>query len=188
MKKIAVFASGEGTNAENICHYFKGSPRVKVALVCTNNRSSSVLDRVKKYSVPSFVFSKKQMNETVFLEDLLRSHSVSLIVLAGFLLKVPEKIVSLYDKRIINIHPSLLPKYGGKGMFGNNIHQLVIKNNEVESGITIHFVNNNYDEGNIICQKKCFLSKKETVISLSSKIHSLEKRFFPKIIEKIVLS
>lgn len=187
MKKIAVFASGSGTNAENVCQYFRGSNKVSVVLVCTNKKNAFVLERIKKYRVSSFVFSKEDMNGSNLLEDKLNDFKIDFIVLAGFLLKIPEKLVRLFNNKIINLHPSLLPKYGGKGMYGNNVHRLIIKNREKESGITIHFVNDNYDEGDIIFQKKCFLSKKETAHSLSSKIHFLEKKFFPKIIEKTIL-
>ena len=188
MKNIAIFASGKGTNAENICSYFKGSSLARVALLCSNKKDAPVISHLKKHSVPTLVFSKNDMNFSDLLEKKLEKNSIDLIVLAGFLLKIPEKIINLYDKKIINIHPSLLPKYGGKGMYGKYVHESVLKNNELESSVTIHFVNKNYDEGDIILQKKFSLSKNETIKSLSHKIHSLEMSCFPKVIEKILLS
>ena len=187
MENIAVFASGNGTNAENICDYFSTSKKVRVSLVCTNKKDALVLKKTKRYGVKQLVFSKEDMNDGNVVESALKEGGVTFIVLAGFLLKVPQKLTSLFDKKIINIHPSLLPKYGGKGMFGKNVHRLIIKNKEKESGITIHFVNNEYDQGNIIFQKKLFLSVEETIESLTNKIQVLEKRFFPEIIEKTVL-
>lgn len=188
MKNIAIFASGKGTNAKNICSYFKGSSVARVALLCSNKRDAPVISSLKKLSVPTMVFSKSDMYFSDLIEKTLKKKSIDIIVLAGFLLKVPEKIINLYDKKIVNIHPSLLPKYGGKGMYGESVHESVLKNNELESGVTIHFVNKNYDEGDIILQKKCDISKKETIKSLSDKIHSLEMSCFPKVIEKILLS
>jgi phosphoribosylglycinamide formyltransferase-1 len=187
IRKIAILSSGNGSNTENICNYFNGSTRLRVVLIASNNKNSFVLERAKKLKVPSFIFSKDEMNNYDFLEKKLFSLGVDFIVLSGFLLKVPEKIINLYSNKIINIHPSLLPKFGGEGMFGENVHRSVIESGEKESGITIHYVNNNYDEGNVILQKKCLVSKKETVKSLSEKIQKLEHEFFPKTIEKIVL-
>ena len=187
-KKIAIFASGNGTNTENICHYFKGSTRLDVVLVCTNNPDAFVLKRIKKYNVPSFVFSKLDMNNSDLLEKRLASDGVDFIVLAGFLLKIPKKIINVFNDKIINVHPSILPKYGGKGMYGDIVHRSVLENNEKESGITIHFVNENYDDGDIIFQKTCPVSSGETIDSLSKKIHKLEMGFFPEIIEKTILS
>ncbi len=187
MENIAVFASGNGTNAENICNYFSGSKKVRVSLICTNKKDALVLKKTKRFGVDQLVFSKKEMDEGGVLESVLKEKNIHFIVLAGFLLKVPRKIISLFNKKIINIHPSLLPKYGGKGMFGNNVHRLVIKNKEVESGITIHFVNDEYDQGGIIFQEKVVLSSEETPKSLAQKIHLLEKKFVPKTIEKTIL-
>ena len=187
MKKISVFSSGSGTNAENICDYFSSSTKISVALVCTNNENSFVLERVKKYNVPSFVFSKNDLVDTNLLEKKLIESEIDFLILAGFLLKIPKKLILLFENRIINIHPSLLPKYGGKGMYGKNVHQKVIENNEKKSGITIHYVNENYDEGGVIFQKSVELGIGENSETLSSKIQLLEHSFFPKIIEKTIL-
>lgn len=186
MKKIAIFASGNGANAENICNYFKGSKKISVVLLFTNNKKAGVLKRVDCFDLDCVVFSKKEMNCSSLIEGHLSKHSIDLIVLAGFLLKIPQKIVNLYEKKIINVHPSLLPKYGGKGMFGLNVHKSVLENKEVDSGVTFHYVNNEYDEGKIIHQEKCVVTKNETPYSLQQKIKCLELGFFPKIIEKVL--
>ena len=187
VKKIVIFASGEGTNTENICNYFSTSTRFEVVLIATNKKDSFVINRAQKLNIPSFVFSKNDLNNSVIVEKKLLELEVDFIVLAGFLLKIPKKIINLYSDKIVNIHPSLLPKFGGKGMFGENVHQSVIESGEKESGITIHYVNNNFDEGGVILQEKCSVSEDETVESLSEKIQKLEHEFFPKTIEKIIL-
>lgn len=186
MKRIAIFASGNGTNAQNICKYFKSSEDIEVVLLCTNNKNANVISRLEKYSVPSFIFSKKELNNEQLVIEKIKCFKVDYIILAGFLLKIPIFIIDLFENKIINIHPSLLPKYGGKGMYGENVHESVIKNKEKDSGITIHFVNNNYDEGGIIHQEKYLLSERETVESLSEKVRSLEKKCFPAIIERVI--
>ena len=186
MKKIAIFASGNGSNAENICNYFKESLDVKVVLLATNNSKAFVVKRLKNFNLRFLCFSKEEMNDPNVVQKKLSELSIDLIVLCGFLLKIPKSIVSLFPKRIINIHPSLLPKFGGKGMYGENVHKAVINSMEEFSGITVHYVNNNYDEGDIIFQKKLPLSKKETPQSLSKKIHVLEMSFFPSVIKKVL--
>ena len=186
MKRIAIFASGNGSNAENICKYFEDSKKVSVVLLFTNNKKAGVLKRVDSFNLDCVVFSKKEMNLSSLIEDSLSKHYIDLIVLAGFLLKVPQKIIDLYENKIINVHPSLLPKYGGKGMFGLNVHKSVLENNERDSGVTFHYVNEGYDEGKIIHQEKCVVTKNETPYSLQQKINRLEKMFFPIIIEKIL--
>lgn len=187
MKKIAIFASGNGSNAENICNYFNDSTSVEVALIATNKKDAFVIKRAESLRVSSFVFSKDSLNNSSIVEQKLLDFKIDFIVLAGFLLKIPEKIIDLYSDKIINIHPSLLPKFGGKGMYGNIIHGSVIENKERESGITIHYVTRDYDDGRIVLQEKCYVSKKETVQSLSEKIRKLEFSCFPKTIEKIIL-
>ena len=179
MKKIAIFCSGSGSNAEKICVFFSKSKDVSVVLIATNNKSAFVIERAKKLEVPFFVFSKKELNSFSLLQRKLEEKQVSHIVLAGFLLKIPSIMINAYAKKIINIHPSLLPKYGGKGMYGKNVHLAVLNNKEKETGITIHLVNEFYDEGEILFQKKCSVEKKETLSSLSKKVQSLEHRFFP---------
>ena len=185
-KKLAIFASGSGSNAENICNYFAESSDIKVVLICTNREDAFIVKRANKLNIPVYIFSKSELNNFVDLHKKLQNIEVDVIILAGFLLKLPAIMVDSYPNRIINIHPSLLPKYGGKGMYGSNIHKAVIKNKELESGISIHFVNQNYDEGKIILQKKCSISANESVETLIQKIHKLEYNYFPVAIEKTI--
>jgi len=184
LKKLAIFASGSGSNAENICNYFAESSDIQVVLICTNRRDAFIVKRANKLNIPVYTFSKNELNNFVDLHKKLQNIEVNIIILAGFLLKLPAIMVDSYPNRIINIHPSLLPKYGGKGMYGNNIHKAVIENKEIESGISIHFVNQNYDEGKIILQEKCVISNNETVETLNQKIQKLEHNYFPSAIEK----
>jgi phosphoribosylglycinamide formyltransferase-1 len=183
-KKLAIFASGSGSNAENICNYFAESSDIKVVLICTNREDAFIVKRANKLNIPVYIFSKSELNNFVDLHKKLQNIEVDVIILAGFLLKLPTIMVDNYPNRIINIHPSLLPKYGGKGMYGSNIHKAVIKNKELESGISIHFVNQNYDEGKIILQKTCPILEGETIDTLAAKIHQLEYKYFPIAIEK----
>ena len=185
-KKLAIFASGSGSNAENICNYFAGSSDIEVVLICTNRQDALIVKKASKLKIPVYVFSKSELNYFVDLHNKLQNIKVDVIILAGFLLKLPTIMVDSYPNRIINIHPSLLPKYGGKGMYGSNIHKAVIENKEIESGISIHFVNQNYDEGEIILQEKCAISLNETVETLIHKIHKLEHNYFPSAIEEII--
>ena len=185
-KKLAIFASGSGSNAENICNYFAESSDIEVVLICTNKRDAFIVKRANKLNIPVYIFTKYELNNFVDLHKKLQSIGVDIVILAGFLLKLPAIMVDSYPNRIINIHPSLLPKYGGKGMYGSNIHKAVIKNKELESGISIHFVNQNYDEGKIILQKKCSISANESVETLIHKIHKLEHNYFPVAIEKTI--
>lgn len=181
MKKIVVFASGSGTNAENIIQYFSKNGVGSVAAVFTNKANAGVIERAKKYNVPVEIFSKEDLIEGKVLQKL-NDIAVDWIILAGFLLKFPENIVKVYPNRIINIHPALLPKYGGKGMYGMHIHKEIVDNKELETGITIHYVNENYDEGAIIFQENVVLSGKETAEDVAAKIHLLEQEHFPKVI------
>jgi phosphoribosylglycinamide formyltransferase-1 len=183
---IAIFASGAGSNAENIYSFFQDSPDVNVVLICSNNKNALVLRRAEILDVEVVVFSKSQLANFNFLEKTLTSFSVDFVILAGFLLKIPRKMIDKYPNKIINVHPALLPKYGGKGMFGENVHKAVIENKEVESGITIHYVSQNYDEGEIIFNAKCEVNKNDTHESLATKIHDLEYAYFPKIIELVI--
>lgn len=185
-KKIAIFGSGSGSNAENICSYFAQSPDIEVVLICTNKRDALITKRAKKLNIPTHIFGKYELNNFVNLQKKLREKRVDAIILAGFLLKIPQKMIDIYPNRIINIHPSLLPKYGGRGMYGDNVHEAVIKNKEAESGISVHIVNQNYDEGKIILQKKCSLSINESKETLKQKIHDLERKYFPVAIEKMI--
>jgi phosphoribosylglycinamide formyltransferase 1 len=185
MKKIVIFASGSGTNAENIIRYFETKEIGTVVAVFTNNPIAKVIERAKNFDLPTEIFSKAELNEGLVLQKI-NAIQPDLIVLAGFLLKMPESIVESYPNKIINIHPALLPKYGGKGMYGMNVHRAVIENKEKETGITIHFVNENYDEGNIIFQERVALLESDSPESVAEKIHELEQRYFPEVIDKLL--
>ncbi len=183
MKNIVIFASGSGTNAENIVTYFSKNDAVRVSMILTNNQKAGVIERAQKMNVSCIYFSKKDFFETDKILNLLKKEA-DFIVLAGFLWKVPKNIIEAFPNKILNIHPALLPKYGGKGMYGMNVHEAVVANKETESGITIHYVNENYDEGAIVFQEKVAVSSEDTPQSVASKIHVLEYENFPKIIEK----
>ncbi len=186
MKRIVVFASGSGTNAENIIKYFRKSDIASVTLLLSNNKEAKVLERAKKLSVPSLVFTKNELNNTDLITKTLNKERPDLIVLAGFLLKFPENILNIFSNKVINIHPALLPKYGGKGMYGMRVHEKVVENGEKEAGITIHYVNKNYDEGATIFQESFLLSQNETAGSLAKKIYALEYEHFPKVIRELL--
>jgi phosphoribosylglycinamide formyltransferase 1 len=188
MKKIAIFASGSGTNAQRIIEYFKDHPDISVSIVLCNKPDAFVLERAKNLSVDSMVFFRKEFYETDLVLQKLEDNKIDLIVLAGFLWLLPENLLNAYAGKIINIHPALLPKYGGKGMFGMRVHEAVIQAGEKESGISIHLVNEKYDAGEIIFQAKCVVSEKETPETLAKKIHLLEYTYFPKVIESVILN
>lgn len=186
MKKIAIFASGSGTNAENIIRKFENDSYIKVGFVLTNNLKAPVINRLKSYNVPLYYISNSDFKDGQKVLSLLSEHEIDLIVLAGFLRMVPPLLLHEFTQRIINLHPSLLPLHGGKGMYGLSVHQSVIDNHESFSGITIHYVNDKYDEGNIILQEKCRVAKDETAESLANKIHSLEYKHYPSVIESLL--
>ncbi|NLN26380.1 MAG: phosphoribosylglycinamide formyltransferase [Bacteroidetes bacterium] len=185
MKRIVIFASGNGTNAENIIRYFQKSSLAKVVLVLSNKSDAKVLTRAKNLGVPARHFSKETLHSGEVLKTLTEFNP-DLIVLAGFLLKLPENIISEFPGKIINIHPALLPKHGGKGMYGNFVHQAVIQAKDKESGISIHYVNDEYDSGAIIFQKSVSITPEDTPESLAKKIHELEYKWFPKVIEELI--
>ena len=185
MKKIAIFASGRGSNAENIINYFKQSTSIKIDLIACNNPNAKVLDRANSHFISTLVFTQKEL-ENGFVLNHLRFKKIEFIILAGFLLKIPKSIITRYVNKIINIHPSLLPLYGGKGMYGMNVHKKVYESKKKESGITIHFVNENYDDGSIIFQAKCPLNTNTTPQKIQKKIHKLELKFFPRIIKNLL--
>ena len=187
MINIAIFASGSGTNTQRIMEYFSGSHRISVGLILSNNPNAYVLERARKAKIPSICFSRKDLYESNYILDLLTVQGITFIVLAGFLWLVPENILKAYTGRIINIHPALLPKYGGKGMYGMKVHEAVIASGDKESGISIHYVNQHYDEGQIIFQAKCPVEKVDTPETLAEKVHQLEYRYFPEVIEKLLL-
>lgn len=184
-KRVIIFASGSGSNALKIFEYFNNSQNIIIDSIYCNNPKANVINVFQKLSIKTVLFNKKELYERAFLEAII-STNPDLIVLAGFLLKIPEKMVSAFENRIINIHPSLLPKYGGKGMYGLNIHKEVLLNKEKFSGLTIHYVNKEYDKGAVIFQKKIKINEKETPESLSSKVLKLEHENYPLIIEKIL--
>jgi phosphoribosylglycinamide formyltransferase-1 len=186
MKKIVIFASGSGTNAQNIIEYFNKTVEKKVTCVYSNKKDAKVLDRAKKYGVPVVVFNRSEFYETSRILNLLLEEQPDLIVLAGFLWLVPENIIKNFPNRIINIHPALLPKYGGKGMYGMNVHRTVLENGEQESGITIHYVNEVYDAGDIIFQTTCQIDQNDTPELLAEKVHELEYRYFPGVVDKLL--
>ena len=185
-KKLAIFASGSGSNAENICNYFANHSCITVVLICTNKPDAFIVKRAKKLNLPVTFITKIELNNFDSLYKILQNTKVDFIILAGFLLKLPTIMVEKYQNRILNIHPSLLPKYGGRGMYGDNVHKAVLENKEIESGISIHFVNQNYDEGELILQERCSISENETLDTLAAKIHQLEKKYFPITIDKVL--
>jgi phosphoribosylglycinamide formyltransferase-1 len=185
-KRIIIFSSGSGTNAENIIRYFQSSDMAKVYAVLTNTSGAGVNERAKKLGVPLKIFSRKEFNETDDILNFLQQQNPSLIVLAGFLWLVPEKIISAFPKKIINIHPALLPKFGGKGMFGINVQKKVLESGDRESGITIHYVNEKYDDGDIIFQETFPVEIDETSEKLTEKVRALETKFFPLVIESLL--
>jgi|TARA_B110000908_G_C10126261_1_gene390014 phosphoribosylglycinamide formyltransferase-1 len=187
MKRIVIFASGSGTNAENISRFFKQSEVASVVHIVTNNKNAKVIDRAKILKIKSLIFSKKELLEEGELLKFLKKEA-DIIVLAGFLWKIPQHIVSAFPNKIINIHPALLPKFGGKGMYGMNIHKSVIESKEKETGITIHYVNEKYDDGAIIFQVKTSVLPSETAEDVAKKIHQLEYEHFPRVIEAIIKS
>jgi len=187
-KKIALFASGQGTNAKIICSYFDRSPEILVGAICSNNLSGGGLKFAKKTGIPSFFLDSHLPNAFEELSLFLKKEDVDYLVLAGFLLKIPSFIVAEYKNKIINIHPSLLPKYGGKGMYGKNVHSAVIDHNEMYSGITIHYVNENYDDGAVIFQYPYKIRKEETPESLGRAVQKIEHHCFPLVLEKIIKS
>lgn len=183
---LAILASGAGSNALNIIRYFELSKNVKIVLVASNKPDAGVLQIARDYDITSFLLTKVNFILTDDFVKELHHAEVDFIILAGFLWKVPQSLVSAYDHKIINIHPALLPDYGGKGMYGQFVHEAVFQNKEKASGITIHFVNEKYDEGTIIFQSKCILDATDTPKSIEGKVRDLEMKFFPRVIEEVV--
>jgi len=181
MNNIAIFASGSGSNAENIINYFINNQIPSGFIIFSENPKAFVFERAKELGVDAELFSMNELRSGLVLSKLKKSN-INFIILAGFLKLIPAEIIKEYNNRIVNIHPALLPKYGGKGMFGEKVHSAVINARERESGITIHYVNNNYDEGDIIFQAKCEVSPEDTPESLAEKIHQLEYKYFPEVV------
>jgi phosphoribosylglycinamide formyltransferase-1 len=186
MTRIVLFASGSGSNAENIARYFSGNSAISVPLIISNKRDAYVHERARRLGIPSFTFSKAEFDEGSVVIDTLRTYEINFIVLAGFLLKVSQPLLDAYPGRIINIHPALLPKFGGKGMYGDRVHQAVVEAGETESGITIHYIDEHYDEGDIIFQATCEVLPEDTPEEVARKVHALEYAFFPEVIEKVI--
>lgn len=187
MKRIVIFASGSGTNAENLIKFFQDRDIGSVVLVLTNNPHAKVLERCKTLKVSALSFNRIAFSQSNDVLDILKASQPDLIVLAGFLWKFPDFILQQFPNKVINIHPALLPKFGGKGMYGNFVHDAVVANKETETGITIHYVNENYDEGAIIFQAKCDVHPSDTSETVAAKIHRLEMEHFPKIVEELLL-
>ncbi|MBM3404187.1 MAG: phosphoribosylglycinamide formyltransferase [Bacteroidetes bacterium] len=185
-KIIAIFASGNGTNAEKLAGYFMNHPEATVRLLLCNRRDAMVLERFNRLRIPTVTFSREEFSDAAFLLSVLKEFEVDLIVLAGFLWLVPAPIIQAYPSRIINIHPALLPKFGGKGMYGEKVHEAVLAAGEKESGITIHYVNEAYDEGSVIFQARIQVLPGDTSDRLAARIHELEYRHFPQVVEKLI--
>ena len=185
MKRLSIFVSGNGTNLQRIAEYFANNPDVEIANVVCNNPKAYAIERAKKLGIPLRMVTRQEFNSEAFVKEL-QSLDIDLIVLAGFLWKIPEALVKAFPKKIVNIHPALLPKYGGKGFFGEHVHEAVVAAKEAQSGITIHYVNELYDSGEIILQARVSLDEKETPDSLAAKIHQLEQAYFPIVIEQLI--
>ena len=186
MKRIAIFASGSGSNAQRIMEHFKRNKEMEVALVLCNKPDAYVLQRADNFEVPTHVFTKDEMLHTNSIDNLLKNLEIDIIVLAGFMWLLPDRFIQNYPKRIVNIHPALLPKFGGEGMFGKKVHTAVLQSKEIETGITIHYVNEHFDEGEIIYQSKCPIEKTDNAEKLAYKVHQLEHIHYPKIIEDLL--
>jgi len=182
---IAVFASGSGTNAENIAKYFSESSEINVTHIISNKPNAYVLERAKKFNIKTSVFNRSEFATKV--PDIMVAENIDYIILAGFLLLIPKELIQKFPKKIINIHPALLPKFGGKGMYGMNVHKAVKEAQETETGITVHYVNEFFDEGEIISQHKCQLSENDSPDDIAAKIHTLEQTHFPKVIEQVFM-
>jgi phosphoribosylglycinamide formyltransferase-1 len=187
MKRIVIFASGSGSNAENIIRFFNNTKTAEVTNVLCNIADAQIFDRCKNLNIKCLLFNKNDFSTSDNVLNILKNEA-DFIILAGFLWRIPQKIVTAFPKKIINIHPALLPKYGGKGMYGMHVHKAVKENNEEETGITIHYVNENYDEGAVIFQAKTALNSQDTAETIAEKIHLLEQRYFPKVIEEVILA
>lgn len=186
MVNLAIFVSGNGTNCENIIKYFQNSKIVRIAVVISNRKDAYALVRAEKLHVANLVLNKQQINDKDTIMNVLQQHQVDFIVLAGFLLMIPEFIIDAFPKKIINLHPALLPKFGGKGMFGHHVHQAVKEAGETKTGMTVHYVSPVCDGGDIISQFECSVDKNDTPEDIAQKENELEMKYFPKVIEKVI--
>jgi phosphoribosylglycinamide formyltransferase-1 len=187
MINLAIFASGSGSNAENIIRHFLNEPQIRVSCICTNRSDAYVIERAKSLNTPVFIFNRDDFYHSSRVIDFLNEQKIDWIILAGFLWLIPIDLINRYAGRMINIHPALLPKFGGKGMYGHHVHQAVIDQKEKHSGITIHYVDREYDRGDIIFQAKCSVEPHDTAESLAAKIHELEYLYFPAVIKDEIL-
>ena len=187
MVNLVIFASGSGSNANKVCSFFENSNQVKVNALFCNNPKAGVIAKMEKYGVPVIVFSREQFNNSEKFLELISPYQPDLIALLGFLWKIPAYLVQTYPHKIINLHPALLPKYGGKGMYGHFVHEAVKAAGESETGITIHWVNEHYDEGEIIAQYKCTIEPTDTADSIAEKIHVLEQQYVPQTLNTLVI-
>ena len=186
MTRIAIFASGSGSNAENIANYFSGNNEVKIPLILTNNPDAFVIERAKKLGIPCEVVSKAEFMAADGIIEMMHKYEIDFIVLAGFLLLVPAKLIEAFPSRIVNIHPALLPKHGGKGMYGDRVHRAVVECGDTESGITIHLIDAEYDKGTTFFQAKCEVLPSDTADDVAAKVHALEYEHFPRVIGEII--
>jgi phosphoribosylglycinamide formyltransferase 1 len=185
-QNIVIFASGSGSNAINVCNYFQNHPTISVSAIFCNNPNAGIIQKIKSFKIPLILFNKADFTDEIGFTEKLNNYKPDVIALLGFLWKIPAYLVSSYPQKIVNLHPALLPKYGGKGMYGHFVHEAVKAANEVKTGITIHWVNSQYDEGEIIAQFECNLSNEDTVNSIAEKIHTLEQLHVPGVIENVL--
>jgi phosphoribosylglycinamide formyltransferase-1 len=188
MNNIAIFASGSGTNAQRMIEYFSPIIDINISVLLTNKKNAGVIERAEKLDVPIRIFDREEFYFSNNIVDFLQKESIDWLILAGFLWLIPENLLKKFSERIVNIHPALLPKYGGKGMYGTNVHRAVIDAKEKVSGITIHYVNEEYDKGNIIFQASCTVDETDTPETLAAKIHELEYKHFPVVMENLILN
>ncbi|MBU1822541.1 MAG: phosphoribosylglycinamide formyltransferase [Bacteroidetes bacterium] len=186
MKRIAIFASGSGSNAEQISHHFKGRTDVQVSLILTNNPTAGVIQRARKLHIPVVIFDRTLFYESNRVVELLLNAGIDLVVLAGFMMQVPANLINAYPNRMLNIHPALLPRYGGKGMYGHFVHEAVVAAGERQSGISIHYVNEAYDEGEIVYQATVDLDPTDTPDEVARKVQVLEHLHYPRIVDEVV--
>jgi phosphoribosylglycinamide formyltransferase 1 len=186
MKRLAIFASGSGTNAEKIADHFADRPDIEISLILSNNPKAGVIDRARRLHIPVLLFDRTTFYESERVVEILQNQQIDLIVLAGFMWLIPAALVQAFPRRIVNIHPALLPQYGGKGMYGHHVHEAVVAAGEQESGITIHYVNERYDEGDIIFQASCVIDPTDTPDEVARKVQVLEHHYYPEIVEKVI--
>lgn len=184
--RLAILASGSGSNAANICAYFSGRKDIQVCVIISNKAEAYVHQRAQKWGIPSLTLSKLALMDTNEILRVFKEYQIDFVVLAGYLLQIPKGLVDVFPNRIVNIHPALLPKFGGKGMYGDRVHRAVVEAKEKESGITVHYVNELYDEGAVVFQAKCDVLETDTPEDVAEKVHDLEYRYFPSVIEQVI--